>query len=190
MKHQCICPHCGRRHSYHESIPKNQKNNRIALFIDGGNLYHAAKLLGFKVDFLRLKTYFVSKEMNLFQAFYYSAYDPSEGFIMKILDWLRYNGFTVVTKEVKKITHSYIKGNMDVELVVDMLLNLDRYDIAVLFSGDGDFTRCVSELQKNSKHIWVVSTEKSDPPLLAHELRVQADTFIELADIIPHISQN
>lgn len=190
MKDQCICPYCGKKHSYQEFRPRNQKkNNRVALFIDGGNLYHAAKSLGFKVDFLRLKNYFVSKERTLFKAYYYSAYDPSEGFIMKILDWLRHNEFTVVTKEVKKITHSYIKGNMDVELVMDMLLNMDSYDVAVLFSGDGDFTRCVSELQKHNKHIHVVSTEKSDPPLLAHELKAQANTFIELAEIIPYINQ-
>ena len=188
MKHQCTCPYCGKEHSYQESIPRNQKTNRVALFIDGGNLYHAAKSLGFKVDFLRLKDFFVTKERTLFKAFYYSAYDPSEGFIMKILDWLRYNGFNIVTKEVKKITPSYQKGNMDVELVSDMLLNMNSYDVAVLFSGDGDFTRCVLDLQKHNKIVHVVSTEKSDPPLLAHELKAQADTFIELADIIPHIS--
>ena len=185
----CICPYCGKKHSYQEFTPKNHKGNRVALFIDGGNLYHAAKNLGFKIDFLRLKQYFVSKEMELFKAFYYSAYDPSEGFIMKILDWLKHNGFSVVTKEVKKIAHSYIKGNMDVELTIDMLLNMDRYDIAILFSGDGDFTRCVSELQKQNKLVQVVSTEKSDPPLLAHELKAQADEFIDLADIIPQITQ-
>lgn len=183
----CICPYCGKKHSYQESMP--EKRTRVALFIDGGNLYHAAKNLGFKIDFLRLKQCFVSKGMKLFKAFYYSAYDPSEGFIMKIIDWLKYNGFSVVTKEVKKISHSFLKGNMDVELAVDMLLTMNHYDIAILFSGDGDFTRCVSELQKRNKHVQVVSTEKSDPPLLAHELKAQADVFIELADIIPMINQ-
>ncbi|UCG00311.1 MAG: NYN domain-containing protein [Candidatus Heimdallarchaeota archaeon] len=189
MKPDCICPYCRKKHSYQESLPEQAKTSRVALFIDGGNLYHATKNLGFKVDFLRLKNYFVSNEMHLFKAFYYSAYDPSEGFIMKIIDWLRHNGFSVVTKEVKKISHSFIKGNMDVDLAVDMLLTLDQYDIAILFSGDGDFTRCVSELQKRNKHVHVVSTEKSDPPLLAHELKTQADEFTELADIIPHIKQ-
>jgi uncharacterized LabA/DUF88 family protein len=189
MIRNCICPYCGKEHSYRESSPEKPKKTRVALFIDGGNLYHATKNLGFKVDFLRLKQHFVTKEMDIFKAFYYSAYDPSEGFIMKILDWLRHNGFSVVTKEVKKIAHSFIKGNMDVEIAVDMLLTMDSYDIAILFSGDGDFTRCVSELQKLNKHVHVVSTEKSDPPLLAHELKAQADEIIELADIIPLINQ-
>jgi uncharacterized LabA/DUF88 family protein len=188
MISNCVCPYCGKEHSYQKPSPK--KRNRVALFIDGGNLYHAAKSLGFKIDFIRLKEYFASSELELFQAFYYSAYDPSQGFIMKIIDWLKHNGFIVVTKEVKKITHSFIKGNMDVELVVDMLLTIDQYDIAILFSGDGDFTRCVSELQKRGKLVHVVSTEISDPPLLAHELKAQADQFIELANIIPQINQS
>ncbi|MFX1507901.1 MAG: NYN domain-containing protein [Promethearchaeota archaeon] len=190
MSSNCICPYCGKEHFFEKNVLENGSNNRVALFIDGGNLYHAAKSLGFKIDFLRLKEYFVTNELRLFQAFYYSAYDPSQGFIMKIIDWLRFNGFSVVTKEVKKIAHSFIKGNMDVELVVDMLLNMDQYDIAILFSGDGDFTRCVSELQKRGKLVYVVSTEKSDPPLLAHELKAQVDEFIELADIIPLINQD
>ncbi|MFX1516868.1 MAG: NYN domain-containing protein, partial [Promethearchaeota archaeon] len=110
MKPNCICPHCGKEHFYQKAGPKQR--NRVALFIDGGNLYHAAKSLGFKIDFLRLKEFFVTKEMTLFKAFYYSAYDPSQGFIMKIIDWLKHNGFEVITKEVKKIAHSFMKGNM------------------------------------------------------------------------------
>ncbi|MFX0183089.1 MAG: NYN domain-containing protein [Candidatus Hodarchaeota archaeon] len=189
MAQFCICPNCGRKHSYHTGSSKNKKTKKIALFIDGGNLYHAAKNLGFKVDFLRLKHFFCPKDMDLFRAFYYTAYDPSEGFIIKIIDWLKHNGFSVVSKEVKRISSSFIKGNMDVELTCDMLLNIDNYDVAILFSGDGDFTRCVFELQKRNKIVHVVSTEKSDPPLLAQELKNQVDNFIELADILPYISQ-
>ncbi|UCE12177.1 MAG: NYN domain-containing protein [Candidatus Heimdallarchaeota archaeon] len=188
MISNCICPYCGKEHPYQEIKPVMRKNSRVALFIDGGNLYHAAKKLGFKIDYLRLKEYFTN-EMKLYKAFYYSAYDSTEGFIMKILDWLRHNGFTVRSKEVKKISHSYVKGNMDVELTVDMLLNIDHYDIAILFSGDSDFTRCVTELQKRNKKVHVVSTENSDPPILAHELKAQADESIELTDIIPMINQ-
>lgn len=187
MMSKCICPYCGKKHPYQEARP--EKRTRVALFIDGGNLYYATKNLGFKVDFLRLKEYFVPNEMTLFKAFYYSAYDPSEGFIIRIIDWLKYNGFTVVTKEVKKIADSFLKGNMDVELAIDMLLTMNHYDMAILFSGDGDFTRCVSELQQRKKYVQVVSTEKTDPPLVAHELKTQADDFIELADIIPMINQ-
>ena len=172
-----------------EDRSQEKSTRRVALFIDGGNLYHAAKSLGFKVDFLRLKEFFCPEETDLYKAFYYTAYDPSEAFIIKILDWLKYNGFTVVSKEVKRIANTFIKGNMDVELTIDMLLSIDNYDIAILFSGDGDFTRCVSVLQKRDKIVQVVSTEQSDPPLIAQELKNQADAFIELADIITYINQ-
>jgi uncharacterized LabA/DUF88 family protein len=161
----------------------------VALFIDGGNLYHATKKLNFKVDFLRLKEYFVPPEVDLYRAYYYAAFDPAQGFIMKILDYLRHNGFLVVTKRVKKFS-TLMKGNLDVELVIDMLTTINHYDIAILISGDGDFTRCVKELQKHQKKIQVVSTEKTSPPLLAQELKYQADEFIELAEIVPHIEQH
>ncbi|MFX0063497.1 MAG: NYN domain-containing protein [Candidatus Hermodarchaeota archaeon] len=191
MPKLCRCPKCGTVHPFNlvSETSKSSAINRVALFIDGGNMYHAAKKLGFKVDFLRLKNYFVSSEAELFQAFYYAAFDASQAFIMRILDWLRHNGFIVVTKEVKKFPGSFMKGNLDVELVIDMLTTADNYDTAVLFSGDGDFTRCVEELQNRGKKIHVVSTEKTSPSLLAQELKQQADIFIELADIIPHIRQ-
>ena len=77
-------------------------SKRVAMFIDGGNLYHTAKNLGFKVDFLRLRDYFVNQDETLFEVFYYTAYDPSEAFIIRILDWLQHNGFIVISKQVKK----------------------------------------------------------------------------------------
>ena len=187
MIQSCLCPYCGKKHLI--NVEKFTKIQKIAIFIDGGNLYHAAKELRFKVDFLRLRDYLCPKNMEIFGVFYYTAYDPTEGFIMKILDWLKHNGFIVVSKEVKKIKNSYFKGNMDVELTCDMLLNLDQYDQVVLISGDGDFTRCVVELQKRNKYVQVVSTEQTTPPLLAQELKIQADSFIELATIIPYICQ-
>ncbi|MHA2304348.1 MAG: LabA-like NYN domain-containing protein [Candidatus Hodarchaeales archaeon] len=160
--------------------------NRIAIFIDGGNLYHAAKKLNFKVDFLRLRDFFVPADSELFQAYYYTAFDSTQGFIMRILDYLRHNNFIVVTKHVKKFS-TMMKGNLDVELVIDMITNLDHFDTAILISGDSDFTRCVEELQKHGKKVQVVSTEKTVPPLIAQELKHQADVFIELEEIITFV---
>ncbi len=162
--------------------------NRVALFIDGGNLYHATKSLGFKVDYLRLRDYFLKENDSLFEAFYYTAYDPSEAFIIRILDWLQHNGFTVISKQVKIKDNLYFKGDMDVEIVVDMLLNLEKYDKAILFSGDIDFKRCVVELQKRKKTIQIVSTLKSDPPMISEEFQSLADIWTELMDIIPFIN--
>jgi uncharacterized LabA/DUF88 family protein len=167
---------------------KIKSSNPVALFIDGGNLYHAAKKLGFKVDLLRLRDYLVSPNADLYRAYYYAAFDSTQGFIMKILDYLRHNGFVVVTKRVKKFS-TMMKGNLDVELVIDMMTTLEHYDTAILISGDGDFTRCVEELQKRNKKIIVVSTEKTSPPLLAQELKYQADEFIELAEILHFVEK-
>ena len=162
--------------------------NRVALFIDGGNLYHATKYLGFKVDYLRLRDYFVKGNDSLFEAFYYTAYDPSEPFIIRILDWLQHNGFRVISKQVKKKDNLFFKGDMDVEIVVDMLLNIEKYEKAILFSGDIDFKRCVIELQKRKKTVHIVSTLKTDPPMISEEFRSLADIWTELADIIPYIN--
>lgn len=162
---------------------------RMSLFIDGGNLYHAAKLLNFKIDFMRLKDYFVPEMNKLSDAFYYSAFNPSDEFIFRILDWLRHNGFVVRTKEVKKYPDKTMKGNLDVEIVIDMLTTIEEYDVAILFSGDGDFVRCVEELQKRGKIVHVVSTEKSDPSLLSKDLKKQANNFIDLFDIKEKITK-
>ncbi|MHA2346739.1 MAG: NYN domain-containing protein, partial [Candidatus Hodarchaeales archaeon] len=102
-------------------------SKRVAIFIDGGNLYHAAKNLGFKIDYLRLRDYFVKNDETLFKIFYYTAYDASEAFIIRILDWLKHNGFSVISKQVKRKNNIFFKGDMDVEIVVDMLLNLEMY---------------------------------------------------------------
>ena len=161
---------------------------RVAIFIDGGNLYHTAKNLGFKVDFIRLRDYFVNPEETLFEVFYYSAYDPSEPFIIRILDWLQHNGFKVVSKQVKKKDNLFFKGDMDVDIVVDMLLNLEKYEKAILFSGDGDFKRCVVELQKRGKIVQIVSSLRTDPPMISEEFRKQADIWTELTEIIPFIN--
>lgn len=190
MSELCRCPNCNVIHPVRtiSKLSMDKPSNRVAIFIDGGNMYHAVKKLGFKVDFLRLREFFVPPDAELFQAYYYSAFDPTQGFIMKILDFLRHNDFVVVTKQVKKFS-TEMKGNLDADLVIDMMTTLDHYDVAVLISGDGDFTRLVEELQKHGKKIQVVSTEKTTPSLLAQELKDQADEFIELADIIPFVSQ-
>ena len=190
MAELCRCPKCNFIHPIHQVSEESSSilKSRVAIFIDGGNLYHTAKKLNFKVDFLRLRDFFIPEDSELFQAYYYTAFDSTQGFIMRILDYLRYNNFIVVTKHVKKFP-MMMKGNLDVELVIDMITNLDHFDTAILISGDGDFTRCVEELQKHGKKVQVVSTEKTVPPLLAQELKNQADVFIELEEIIPFVEQ-
>ena len=167
---------------------------RIALFIDGANLYATSKQLGFDMDYRRLLREFQGRG-NLIRAFYFTTLVESEEYssIRPLVDWLDYNGFTVVTKPVKRFTdaqgHSRTKGNMDMEIAVDMLELAPRLDQAVLFSGDGDFRRVVQALQAKGVRVTVVSTVKSQPPQISDDLRRQADAFIDLADIMNQIGK-
>ena len=158
---------------------------RIALFVDGSNLYAAARALGFDIDYRRLLEAFTEKG-KLLRAFYYTALIEDQEFspIRPLVDWLDYNGYTMVTKPTKEFTDATgrrkIKGNMDIELAVDAMELAPRLDHAVLFSGDGDFRPLIEALQRQGVRVSVVSTIRSQPPMIADELRRQADNFIEL----------
>jgi uncharacterized LabA/DUF88 family protein len=165
-----------------------------ALFIDGANLYAAARALNFDIDYQKLLKYF-AKRGRLLRAFYYTALLEDQDFspIRPLVDWLDYNGFTMVTKPTKEFTDSSgrrkVKGNMDIELAIDMMEMAGKVDHVILFSGDGDFKRLVECVQRKGVRVSVVSTISTTPPMVADELRRQADHFIELAELMPHISR-
>src|SRR5712664_4620230 len=162
--------------------------NRTALFIDGANLYSTAKALGFDIDYKRLLKEFQSHG-TLVRAFYYTAVTEDQEFssVRPLLDWLDYNGFTVVTKPTKEFVdangHRKVKGNMDIELTVDAMELADRVDHIVLFSGDGNFRSLVEALQRRGARVTVVSTIACQPPMIADELRRQADSFVDLSEM-------
>ncbi|MBA98577.1 MAG: NYN domain-containing protein [Sulfitobacter sp.] len=164
------------------------KDERLALFIDGSNLYAAAKNLGFDIDYKLLRQEFMRRG-KLLRAFYYTALLESEEYspIRPLVDWLNYNGFTMVTKPAKEYTDSMgrrkVKGNMDIELAVDAMELAPHLDHIVIFSGDGDFRPLVESLQRQGVRVSVVSTIRSQPPMISDELRRQADNFIELEDL-------
>jgi uncharacterized LabA/DUF88 family protein len=132
---------------------------------------------------------------SLVRAYYYTALveDQEYSSIRPLVDWLDYNGYRVVTKPAKEYVDSMgrrkVKGNMDIEIAVDMMEMADRIDHAVLFSGDGDFRRCIEAVQRRGVRVSVVSTIRSQPPMIADELRRQADTFIELGELMAQISR-
>ena len=169
-------------------------NDRIALFIDGANLYSAAKGLGFDIDYKKLLTEFRNRGV-LVRAYYYTAIVESEDYspIRPLVDWLDYNGFTVVTKPAREYTGSSgrkrTRGNMDVEIAVDMMQMAGHADHMVLFSGNGDFHRAIEAVQRQGVRVTVVSTLKSQPPVASDEVRRQADTFIDLADLAAIIAR-
>ena len=168
---------------------------RIALFIDGANLYAATKALTFDIDYKRLLTLFGAKG-RLIRALYYTALaeDQEYSSIRPLIDWLDYNGYTMVTKPTKEFVDAAgrrkIKGNMDIEIAVDAMELAEHLDHLVLFSGDGDFRSLVEALQHKGKRVTVVSTLTTNPPMVADELRRQADQFIDLADLENEIGRD
>jgi uncharacterized LabA/DUF88 family protein len=163
-------------------------NERIGLFIDGANLYSAAKSLDFDIDYRRLLEEF-RKRGRLIRANYYTALIESEEYtpIRPLIDWLDYNGFKVVTKAAKEYSDDNgrrrIKGDMDVEIAVDIVEAASYLDHILLFSGDGDFRKVVEAVQRKGVRVSVVSTLKSNPPMASDDLRRQADSFVELAEL-------
>ncbi|ATQ42730.1 NYN domain-containing protein [Caulobacter mirabilis] len=163
--------------------------DRLALFIDGANLYSQAKALGFDIDYKKLLDEF-RKRGVLIRAYYYTALvENGDDFspIRPLVDWLDYNGFSVVTKPAKEFTDAQgrkrWRGDMDMEIAVDMMEISAKADHLVLFSGDGDFRPLVEAIQRKGVRVTVVSTVKSQPPMCSDDLRRQCDSFVDLADL-------
>ncbi len=156
-------------------------SNKIALFIDGANLYATAKTLGFDIDYKRLLKEFQSRG-TLLRAFYYTAIIEDQEFssIRPLIDWLDYNANG----------RRKVKGNMDIELAVDAMELAEHVDQMLLFSGDGDFRSLVEAIQRRGVHVTVVSTISSQPPMIADELRRQADVFIDLVELKSKIGRD
>jgi uncharacterized LabA/DUF88 family protein len=169
--------------------------SKIGLFIDGPNLYATAKALGFDIDFKRLLKEFQSRG-TLLRAFYYTAVNEDQEFtaIRPLIDWLDYNGYTVATKATKEFIDASgrrkVKGNMNIELTVDAMEVAEDIDQMVLFSGDGDFRSLVEAVQRRGVRVTVISTISSHPPMIADELRRQADVFIDLAELRSKVSRD
>jgi len=171
------------------------EREKIALFVDGANLYATAKALGFDIDYRRLLKEFSAKGY-LLRALYYTALaeDQEYSSIRPLIDWLDYNGYKVVTKPTKEFFDSTgrrkVKGSMDIELAVDAMELAEHVDHLVLFSGDGDFRSLVEAIQRKGRKVSVVSTLQTQPAMVADELRRQADHFIDLANLANQIGRD
>jgi len=136
----------------------------VYVFIDASNIYHSQKKLGWKIAFLRLKKYF-EKNTALGKIYYYTAYDPDYAQQRKFLDLLEISGYTVRKKRVKFIKDSdheeggFHKGNLDVELTIDVVHNRDNFQSFVLLSGDSDFEALIKYLKSYGKRCVVISTK-------------------------------
>ncbi|MDW9682233.1 NYN domain-containing protein [Sinorhizobium meliloti] len=170
------------------------QREKIALLIDGVNLFAASKALGFNVDFRKLLEAF-RKRAYLLRANYYAALveDQETSSIRPLISWLDYNGYRVVTKPVREFTDSLgrrkVEGNMDVELAIDAIELAETADHLVIFSGDGNFTSLVAALQRKGRKVSVVSSMSTRPPMISDALRREADHFIDLVKLRAEISR-
>ncbi|MBX9746974.1 MAG: NYN domain-containing protein [Hyphomonadaceae bacterium] len=163
-------------------------DERVALFMDGANLYSAAKSLAFDIDYRKLLDEF-RKHGRFIRATYYTALVEEQDFspIRPLVDWLDYNGYSISTKPAKEYTDTNgrrrFKGDMDVEIVVDMLQAAKHLDHIFLFSGDGDFAAAVEAVKRKGVRVTVVSTIKSNPPMASDDIRRAADNFLDLTEL-------
>ncbi|MEO0392692.1 MAG: NYN domain-containing protein [Pseudomonadota bacterium] len=170
------------------------KQEHLAMFIDGANLYHAARNLDFDIDYKSLLRW-ATERGRLIRAYYYTAIDEDQEYspLKPLVDWLDYNGYTMVTKPPKEFTDSTgrrkTRSNMDVELAVDVMELSPHLDHVMLFSGDGDFLPLVHAIQRKGIRVTVVSSTKTNPPMASDELRRTADNFFELADLADHFAR-
>ncbi|SDG71182.1 NYN domain-containing protein [Pelagibacterium luteolum] len=167
---------------------------KVVLFIDGANLYATSRALGVDIDYKRLLSQF-QEQAYLLRAYYYTALieDQEYSSIRPLIDWLDYNGYTVVTKPAKEFTDAQgrrkIKGNMDIELAIEAMEMSPHYHHFVLFSGDGDFTALVAALQRKGKKVTVASTLTTPTPMISDDLRRQADYFLEIANLAKSVGR-
>ena len=174
---------------------KLYQDEKVALFIDGANLYATAKALQFDIDYKKMLVFFRERS-RLIRAIYYTALldDADYSPIRPLIDWLDYNGYQVVTKPAKEFTDSMgrrkIKGNMDIEIAIHMMQLVDTLDHIVLFSGDGDFRSLVEAAQNRGRRVSVVSTLTTRPPMVADDLRRQADQFVDLMSLNAEIGRD
>lgn len=171
------------------------ESERVALFIDGANLYATSRALGFDVDYKKMLDYF-RQRAHLVRAHYYTmvADDQEYSSIRPLIDWLGYNGYTLVTKPAREYLDTTgrrkVKSSMDVEIAVDAMRLAESLDHAVIFSGDGDFRGLVAALQQRGTRVTVASTLQTQPAMVSDELRRQADQFLELAELSPIIGRD
>ncbi len=167
-----------------------RSDEKTALFIDGANLYKAARNLGFDIDYKRLLA-MAGEQSRLLRACYFTAMqedrDQDYSPLRPLVDWLDYNGYTMITKIARDYTDAQgkkrFRGSIDVELTVEMLNLANQLDHVILFTGNGDFKRAIEAVQSKAVRVTVVSTMKSSPPMAADELRRQADSFIDLTEL-------
>ena len=151
---------------------------RVAVFIDGNNLFHAARFHNIDIDYNKLLRVLLG-DGRLLRAFFYTGVDVGAERQQGFLLWMRRNGFRVIQKELKTFYDGTRKANIDVEIAVDMLSLAGRYDTAVLVSGDEDFVYAVNAVAYKGCRVEIAGFRSNTAPKLIDV----SDYFIDLGEI-------
>jgi uncharacterized LabA/DUF88 family protein len=154
----------------------------VAVFIDGNNLFHAARFHNIDIDYNKLLRVLLG-DGRLLRAFFYTGVDVGAERQQGFLLWMRRNGFRVVHKELKTFYDGTRKANLDVEIAVDMVSLAGRYDTAVLVSGDEDFVYAVNAVAYKGCRVEVAGFRSNTAPKLIDV----ADYFIDLGEIAERV---
>jgi uncharacterized LabA/DUF88 family protein len=158
---------------------------RIAIFIDGSNLFYAAVQLGIEIDYAKLLAY-LTAGAPLLRAFFYTGVDPTNDKQLSFLFWMRRNGYRVISKDLTHFADGSKKANLDVEIVVDMLALVEHYDTAILVSGDGDLAYAVDAVSYKGARVEVFSLRA----MTSDSLINVADRYVDLDPIKTEIQKS
>ncbi len=174
------------------TLSDDDNRGRVAIFIDGLNLFHAALQLGIEIDYVKLLCR-LTKTSRLLRAFFYTGMDSGNEKQQGFLLWMRRNGYRVVTKDMSVVVDNYKKPNLNVEIAVDMITLAPYYDTAVLVSGDGDLAYAVNAVSNLGARVEIIglqtSASDSEARLRNHLIDV-ADEFIDFDSIKQHIQKD
>ena len=160
------------------SVSKKLNRGRVAIFIDGSNLFYAALQLGIEINYAKLLCH-LTADARLLRSFFYTGVDPTNEKQQNFLLWMRNNGYRVVTKELVQFSDGSKKADLDVEIAVDMITLVSYYDTAVLVSGDGDLTYAVNAVSYRGVRVEVVSLRS----MTSDRLINVADCYLDLYEI-------
>ncbi len=153
----------------------SSNRGRVAIFIDGSNLFYAALQLGIEIDYTKLLCRLTAGS-RLLRSFFYTGVDRTNEKQQSFLLWMRRHGYRVITKDIVQFTDGSKKGNLDVEIAVDMISLVGYYDTAILVSGDGALTYAVEAASYRGVRVEVVSLRS----MTSDSLINVADQYIEL----------
>ncbi|MDR0498239.1 MAG: NYN domain-containing protein [Holophagales bacterium] len=153
---------------------------RCAVFIDGNNVFHSARQLGFEVDYSKLLEMLTGKDRELLRAFFYTGVDESADRQRGFLHWMRRNGFRVVQKSVRVDRDGTRRAHLEVEIATDMMAFADKVDTIVLVSGDEDFAYPLSVLAQRGVRIEVAGFRSA----MANKIMDCADRYIDLDSLM------